>query len=246
MYMSLKSDILAKAKEIKNATFSKKDTYSIPNIDTSTLTFGCTGLNFPATVLYIDMRGSTKVLNTHQRRVVAKIHMTYYHAIVKIAKGDGGEIRSFNGDSLLVFFYGTTVDVARKAVRSAMKMKYAITQIVNETLKDYTDIDFGIGIDCGEILATKVGVGGNNDNKDLIWIGNAVNRSTKISDECKSPDCIGISKAVYEKLDDSLLYHENKNQWGFSTRDNIWSTSWLTYNESYETMYKTTYLIEIM
>ena len=116
--MSLKDDILTKAKEIKNATFTKKDTYSIPNIDTSSLTFGCTGLNFPATVLYIDMRGSTKVLNTHQRRVVAKIHMTYYHAIVKIAKADGGEIRSFNGDSLLVFFYGTSSEVIKRAVLS--------------------------------------------------------------------------------------------------------------------------------
>lgn len=244
--MSLKSDILAKAKEIKNATFIKKDTDSIPSIDTSLLTFGCTGLNFPATVLYIDMRGSTKVLNTHQRRVVAKIHMTYYHAIVKIAKNDGGEIRSFNGDSLLVFFYGMSVDVARKAVRSAMKMKYAITTIVNETLSDYIDIDFGIGIDCGNILATKVGIGGNNDNKDLIWIGNAVNRSTKISDGCKLPYCIGISNAIYEKLDDSLLHYKKSNQWGFTMTEDAWISSWLRYNDNPETIYKTNCIIEIV
>ncbi len=244
--MSLKSDILAKAKEIKNATFVKKDTYSIPNIDTSSLTFGCTGLNFPATVLYIDMRGSTKVLNIHQHRVVAKIHMIYYHAIVKVAKEDGGEIRSFNGDSLLVFFYGKTADVACKAVRSAMRMSYAINEIVNETLRDYTDIDFGIGIDCGDVLATKVGLGGTYDNKDLIWIGNAVNRSTKISDECKSPSHIGISKSVYEKLDESLLHTEKKNQWGYPYKEDVWSSALLKYNESFETMYKTHYLIKFI
>lgn len=50
-YMSLKDDILAKAKEIMNATFIKKDIYIIPNIDTSSLTFGCIGLYFPVTVL---------------------------------------------------------------------------------------------------------------------------------------------------------------------------------------------------
>ena len=243
--MSLKNDILDKAKEIRDTQFVKKDTYSIPNIDTSSLTFGCTGLTFPATVLYIDMRGSTKVLNTHQRRVVAKLHMTYYHAIVKVAKSDGGEIRSFNGDSLLVFFYGMSVDVVRQAVKSAMRMQYAITQIVNETLSDYTDIDFGIGIDCGNILATKVGVGGNNDNKDLIWIGNAVNRSTKISDECKLPNCIGISSAVHDKLDDTLLYYRKTNHWGLSMNEDIWSSAWLKYNEGFETMYKTSFYIEI-
>ena len=243
--MSLKSDILAKAKEIKDATFIKNETTSIPNIDTTSLTFGCTGLNFPATVLYIDMRGSTKVLNTHQRRVVAKIHMTYYHAIVKIAKEDGGEIRSFNGDSLLVFFYGMSVEVARKAVRSAMKMNYAISGIINETLKDYTDIDFGIGIDCGYILATKVGLGGSNDNKDVVWIGNAVNRSTKISDNCKLPYCIGISPAVYEKLDESLLHYKKSNNWGFTTKEDVWSSSWLSYNDNTEIMYKSKCWIEI-
>ena len=244
--MTLKEDILTKAKEIRDTNFVKNFTNAVPTISNSKLTFGCTGLTFPATVLYIDMRGSTKVLNLHQRRVVAKIHMTYYHAIVKVAKADGGEIRSFNGDSLLVFFYGTTNDVARKAVRSAMKMKYAITDIINETLKDYTDIDFGIGIDCGDVLATKVGLGGTDETKDLIWIGNAVNRSTKISDECKLPYSIGISNAVYEKLDGSLLHYKKANQWGFTMTEDVWSSSWLRYNDNIETMYKTSCLIEIV
>ena len=82
--MTLKEDILTKAKEIRDTNFVKNFTNAVPTISNSKLTFGCTGLTFPATVLYIDMRGSTKVLNLHQRRVVAKIHMTYYHAIVKV------------------------------------------------------------------------------------------------------------------------------------------------------------------
>jgi class 3 adenylate cyclase len=243
--MSLKDDILAKAKEIKNATFTKKDTYSIPNIDTSSLTFGCTGLNFPATVLYIDMRGSTKVLNTHQRRVVAKIHMTYYHAIVKIAKADGGEIRSFNGDSLLVFFYGKSSEVIKRTVLSAMKMSYAINKIVNETLTQYTDIDFGIGIDCGDVLATKVGLGGPSDNKDLIWIGNAVNRSTKISDKCNNPFHIGISTTVYNSLDDGMKFQETSTTPWHTQQKPIWTTAWLNYNDNTEVIYKTNYWLEV-
>ena len=243
--MSLKEDILKKAKEIRDANFLKNDTSSVPTIYNSKLTFGCTGLNFPGTVLYIDMRGSTKVLNTHQRRVTAKIHMTYYHAIVKVAKTDGGEIRSFNGDSLLVFFYGTTVEVVRKAVRSAMKMQYAITQIINETLKDYTDIDFGIGIDCGDILATKVGIGGTDETKDLIWISNAVNRSTTISDKCAKPNYIGISSAVYNKLDESLLHYSSKDIWGNTQRRDVWSSCIMDYNDQLETMYRTTCHITI-
>jgi class 3 adenylate cyclase len=241
--MSLKEEIKLKAKEIKDTDFSVESVSYIPNISNSKLTFGCTGLIFPATVLYIDMRGSTKVLNSHNKRTTAKIHMTYYHAIVKVAKSDEGEIRSFNGDSLLVFFYGSGYEVARKAVSSAMKIKYALTNIVNETLSEFPDIDFGIGIDCGNILATKVGVGGDSDNKDLIWIGNAVNRATKISDECKASFHIGISQAIYDKLDDSLLYYDEKNIYGNIQKKNVWNRDQILYNDNNEFFYKSKCLI---
>lgn len=242
--MSLKSDIKKKSNEIKDSHFVSGSVSFIPTIETSSLTFGSTGLLFPATVLYIDMRGSTEVLNTHQRSVVAKIHMTYYHAIVKVAKDDGGEIRSFNGDSLLVFFYGNSDEVVRKAVCSALRMKYALTQIVNESLENYMDIDFGIGIDCGEILATKVGIGGANENKDLIWIGNAVNRSTRISDSCSDPFYVGISRAVYCKLDERLLHYTKRDYWGDSYRYNVWAERVFEYNNNQERMYQTSCQIE--
>lgn len=243
--MSLKDDIQRKAREIRDTSFIKKSTNSVPSIDTPALTFGCTGLTFPATVLYIDMRGSTKLLNTHQRRVTAKIHMIYYHTICKIAKQDGGEIRSFNGDSLLVFFYGNSVDVTRQAVRSAFRMRYAITDIINQTLTEYTDIDFGIGIDYGEILATKVGFGGNSDNKDLIWIGNAVNRSTKISDECCEPNYVGISERVYNRLDESLIHYKERNSYGYELVNEVWNQYRLKYNDNYEDYYKSSCQIKI-
>jgi adenylate cyclase len=86
--MGLKDDIISKAKEIESTKFVVTPVTSVPTIDTSTLTFGCTGLEFEATVLYIDMRGSTKVLNSHQKRVVAKLHMIYYHAVVKVDNSD--------------------------------------------------------------------------------------------------------------------------------------------------------------
>lgn len=173
--MGLKIDIQNQVKSIESDTFIVEQTTSVPTISKSKLTFGCKRLEFEATVLFIDMRGSTSVLNAHTKRVVAKIHMLYYHAIVKIAKATGGEIRSFNGDSLLVFYQGTTKESLSNAVKAAMQVRYAITQLLNDNLKNYKNIDFGIGMDHGEILATKVGVGGADETKDLIWIGNAVN-----------------------------------------------------------------------
>lgn len=239
--MSLRDDIIKKAKEIESETFLVEEVSYVPTISNSKLTFGCKGLEFEATVLYIDMRGSTAILNTHRKRVVAKIHMLYYHAIVKIAKATGGEIRSFNGDSLLVFYQGTTKQSLSNAVKAAMQMSYSIKELLNEHLKNYTDIDFGIGIDDGKILATKVGVGGSDETKDLIWIGNAVNKSTKISDQCKSGYNIGISKYVYNNLLDEVKYHEEDNGFYGKRKIDMWTPCNFTYNGENEVYYKTSY-----
>lgn len=247
--MGLKNDIIVKAKEIEATTFSVTPVTYVPTIDSTALTFGCTGLEFDATVLYIDMRGSTKVLNAHRKRVVAKLHMIYYHAVVKIAKSNGGEIRSFNGDSLLVFFQGTSKGILSLAVLTAMEIRHAITDLINDNLKNYMDIDFGIGLDYGKILATKVGIGGTDTTKDLIWIGNAVNKSTVLSDESKSPNYIGISKIVYDNLEDHVKYGNKKDIFGNDVKDylgnivkvDMWTSSSFIYNGSYETYYRTSW-----
>lgn len=243
--MGLKIDIQNKIKEIESEAFVVEQTTSVPTINNSKITFGCKGLEFESTVLYIDMRGSTAVLNKHQKRVVAKIHMSYYHTIVKIAKSTGGEIRSFNGDSLLVFYQGTTKNSLSNAVKAAMQMRYAIVNLINNSLQNYTDIDFGIGIDDGKILATKVGVGGTDETKDLIWIGNPVNKAAKIGDQCKSPAYIGISSYVYDNLEDYVKYGEKDNGVFGKQKVDIWIQHFFIYNEIRETIYTTSWFWEI-
>lgn len=239
--MVTKESLQKKSKEIHDTRFKFEPAKQVPTVATKQLTFGCTGWSFDATVLYIDMRHSTKLLDENRRNVVAKLHMAYYNAIVSIAREMSGEIRSFNGDSLLVFFLGNSVEVTRTAVRCAFRMKYAITQIVNPAMSGYQDINFGIGVDYGNIIATKVGIGGDDTTKDLIWLGDAVNRSTRLSDECKNPFHIGISSTVYGRLDDNLKFYNS--QW--LGQQNVWNTSYLQYNDKTEYMYKTEYYIEI-
>lgn len=125
--MALKDDIIAKVDSILDTKFETEDVSYIPDLDDTKLTFGNKGLKFYATVLYIDMRGSTKLLNSHNNNVVAKIFMAYYHTILKIAKSTSGEVRSFNGDSLLVFYYGNTKEAIQTATKAAMNMKYMLS-----------------------------------------------------------------------------------------------------------------------
>lgn len=247
--MGLKNEIKEKVKEILDTNLQIEDISYVPELSDNKLTFGNRGLRFEATVLYIDLRDSTKILNNHNKATIAKIHKAYLYTTVKITKSLGGEVRSFNGDSVLAFFQGTTKRSLNNAVKAAMKIRYMIASEesgINDMLKKYSAVDFGIGIDDGKILSVKVGVGGDTNTKDLIWIGNAVNKSVVISDQCKANEYIGISSWVYSLLEDELKYHTTENAWGHKHKVDMWKAYSVLYNGSYETFYKTSYLWSVV
>lgn len=237
----MKEAIDQAVKKIIDDEFTVTDVTIVPDLDDTRLTFGNSGLKFEATTLYIDMRGSTSVLNKHNKTTVAKLHKAYFHTIVTIAKSLGGEVRSFNGDGMLVFFQGTTKISLSNCVKAAMQMKYMLSSDesnVKKKMQTYSAVDFGIGIDDGDILCTKVGISGAN-NRDLVWISNAVNKSVKIGDMLKGN--IGISSRVYTNLLDDVKYVTEKDWFGNSVKKDIWSQAYFEYNGSAEYYYYTTY-----
>ncbi len=237
----MKDGIVSKVKQIIDDNFEVTDITDVPNIDDTRLTFGNKGLRFEATTLFIDMRGSTAVLNNHNRTTVAKLHKAYFHTIVTIAKNLGGEVRSFNGDGMLVFFQGTSKDTLSNAVEAAMKMKWMLSSSdseVKKKMEKYSAVDFGIGIDDGKILCAKVGISGV-DNRDLVWIGNAVNKSVKVGDMLHGN--IGISSYVYANLLDRVKYCTEKDMWGNEVKKDMWQSAYFEYNGKQELYYFTNY-----
>lgn len=241
--MALKDDIKSKVKAILDEKMVVTDVAYVPKLDDSKLTFGNTGLKFTGSSLFIDLRGSTTVLNNHNKPVVAKLHMAFFHAIVKIANNNNGNVRSFNGDSALIFFQGNLKKTISTAVQCAMQIKYIIDDSeagINELLIKYSKLDFGIGIAHGDILCTKVGVGGEH-NRDIFWIGNPVNKSTILGDKSKSPNHIAISSFVYTNLLESAKYAKKKNGWGQIENIDMWTRGTFEYNGKYENYYYTNY-----
>ena len=119
--MGTKKDIKDRVADLLTpGDYSIVDSDSIPGPGDNRLTFGNTGVRFTGSVLFIDMRGSTKVLNSHHDFTVAKIHKAYLYAAATIIAAAGGQIRSYNGDSILAFFPKDTKATIGKAVRAAM------------------------------------------------------------------------------------------------------------------------------
>lgn len=241
--MSLLQKTKDKVKTIIDEKFTITEVSYIPKLDDSKLTFGNTGLKFKGTVVFIDMRGSTKILNSHNKTTVAKLHMSFFHAIVKIANSNDGHVRSFNGDSALIFFHGDYKGTISNAVRCAMEIKYVLSNEeagVKKLLEKYSSLDFGIGVDHGEILCTKVGIGGEH-NRDLFWVGNSVNKSTRLGDLSSEPNHISISRYAYINLLDWAKFGKSKNIWGEEINVDMWTKSSFQYNEKSEDYYYTSW-----
>jgi adenylate cyclase len=241
--VSYKDNIVDKNLEILGDFFISEKVNMIPALEDKRLSFGRAGLAFDATVLYIDIKNSSSFLNTYTPKVVAKIHMNIFNTIVHIAAIYNGDVRSFNGESLLVFFKDTGKSVINTAVQAALIMKYMLT-IDEKGLNKYllskyeTSIDFGFGIDCGTVLCTKMCIGGGN-NSNLVFLGNCVNKAAVLSRMRKYPNNIGISDAIYNNLDDKNKY--KKATVDLDNKEYLWQLDYLNFNDKNEFCYSTTY-----
>ena len=75
----------------------------IPEIDDINITFGNKGVKLFSSVLYLDMRDSTDVIQEHHKYTVAKLQKAYLHVAAQIVSDNNGCVRSFNGDGILAF-----------------------------------------------------------------------------------------------------------------------------------------------
>jgi adenylate cyclase len=241
--VSYKDDIVNKNLRMFNDFFSSDKVNMIPALEDKRFSFDRAGLSFDATVLYIDIKNSSSLLNIYTPKVVAKIHMNIFNTVVRIAAIYDGEVRSFDGKGLLVFFKDTGKSVINMAVQAALIMKYML--VIDENgLNKYllskfeSSIDFGIGIDCGTVLCTKMCIGGGN-NSSLVFIGNCINKAEIISKKKEYPNNIGISDAIYNSLDDKNKY--KKAVLGLDSKEYMWKLDYLNYNNKNEFCYSTTY-----
>jgi len=237
--MALKNDIKTKVKNIVDEDLDIIDVPYVPKIGDPKLKTSNTGLLFEATTVYIEMRGSTKVLNNHNRSTVAKVRSTYLEVICDIANENNGCVTNFNENSALIFFHGASKETLSNAVLTAMKIKFMLAneqQGIKPLIKKYIDIDFGIGIDHGKNLCTRIDIS-SNQSFGLFWIGNAIDRATMIGRECKGPNHIGISHHVHENLKDYPKYSIRKNYSGYDEKVNMWDRTKFIYNDNYEYYY---------
>jgi adenylate cyclase len=219
--MATKDDIIKEVDNFFTGNYTITDGRVIPDVDD--ISFGKNGKEIELAMLFIDIRESTKIVDSLRRITAAKMYKSFLWGVAKIAKLNHGELRSFNGDGVLVVFIG---DQKRtNAAKAALQMSWFAQKILKPKLDTVfqnnqslqikgIEFDFGIGIDVGKVLVVRGGIRGENNN-DLVWVGNATNYAVKLSGLSKDGYHIYISDNVYKNMDASSKFggESKKNMW---------------------------------
>ncbi len=233
--MGLKDDIAGRVDEQLVANYSVVDAMAVPS--RTSVTFGATAKKLFCRVVYCDIRGSQGIVSKGGPLDGLKVHKAFLYAVAKCIRAEGGEPRSFGGDSVLSFFAGSDNGVAASAVRGAMKMRWALDEIVSPKVsaKYGVALDYGIGIGQGDVYVGKSGLAGDEDFQDLLWIGWPVYYAVAYGDKASKPYALWISNNIWSAIEgDRTLTHSNNQP------------MWVYADESIEALgtvrvYKTTY-----
>lgn len=205
--MSLKEDLENGAQSFFDSTYEITEGTVVPNVDDIAL--GAVGRKLELAMLFVDVRESTKIVDAFRRLTAARMYKTFLFGVSRIARANEGELRSFNGDGVLVAFIG---DAKRThAAKAALHMSWFCLNVLKPRMKKYFDnnnqaadleFDFGVGIASGTVLVVRGGIRGENNN-DLVWVGNATNYAVKLSAFGSSPKHTWITEDVYKNMDES-------------------------------------------
>jgi class 3 adenylate cyclase len=197
--MALADDLKAQVAQIFKDQWTTRKGQVVP--EPEALQLGNDAVEFErATILYADLSGSTSLVNDYTWTFSAEIYKTYLYCAARIVRAEGGAITSYDGDRIMGVFVGDYKST--RAMRCALKINYAVQEIVNPALKvRYPTVNFEVkqvvGIDTSSIRAARTGVRGGND---IVWVGRAANIATKLT-EIKAAERTWITKAVFDAAD---------------------------------------------
>ncbi|MBO9479667.1 adenylate/guanylate cyclase domain-containing protein [Shimia sp. R11_0] len=169
--------------------------------DAKNIGAGNIGKRITATVMYADLDSSTALVAGYKDWFAAEVYKSFLYCASRLIRGEGGEIRSFDGDRVMGVFTGDTPNT--DAVKAALKLNWAVKNIVNPKIAARYSTPYvvkhTVGIDTSDLLVVNAGVRGDND---LSWIGNSANLAAKLN-SLPSEYPTWITHRVYERLGDT-------------------------------------------
>lgn len=207
--MTLKKDLETVVSDVLGHPWDTRDGRVVPENEDVVLDGGAVKLD--ATVLYADLRQSSKLATEFHQKTAAKVIRAYLRCMCKLITEHDGTVTSFDGDRVMAVFIGNYKN--SHAATCALKMAYTVSKIlepkINEYFDSFRETRFGIshcvGIDTSSILTVRAG---QRESNDLVWVGRAPNLAAKLS-EIREPNYRSyISKDVFSRLAKPAKYKD--------------------------------------
>jgi class 3 adenylate cyclase len=226
--VSLKGDLEDEVRTIFEERWDDRDGNVIPH--DGSVTLGNVAVKLNATVLYADLSDSTHLVDGHKKHFAAEIYKAYLKCCAKIINSEGGTVTAYDGDRVMAVYDGNPKNTP--AVRTALKIVWAVQEIVVPAMKDqYPNTKYMpkcvIGVDTSALWVAKTGVRNAND---LVWVGRAANYAAKLS---SLPDTypVYITEEVFKGMRDDVKFSDRKPMWEsvrWNSFDNrtIYRSSW--------------------
>ena len=153
-------------------------------------------------VLFADLRGWTDFSSGTEPEEVMSVVGSYHAAMGELILGYEATVGWFAGDGLMVWFNDPIPcdDPAARAVRMAVEMREAMSELTATWHKRGHELDFSIGVALGYATIGRIGFEGRYD---YGAVGSVLNLASRLCDAAE-PGQIVVSRRVLAEVEDMI------------------------------------------
>ena len=230
--MGILQSVTEKTKQLVEAEFDYTSSSDFDNLES--LNQDCTGLVMEATVIYFEINNIDFMLKTG-KRLAARGYKIIYHVLHEICEATGGHFNCYSPKSFLLIYPKEKFDETY-VVDIAIKTANLLNINLREIIEKHTHLNFGIGIDDGNILGTKAI--DENGYSHIAWFGHTIEKAITLCHLSQRPFFVSVSRSVYHHLDESLKT-TTKSILGIKKEVSLWTRQSYQFDNVKKHLYQT-------
>lgn len=141
----------------------------LPSLATRYLSNGGLPTRRRLTTLFVDIAGSTRLLEQHPAETVLAVFQRFMHLVTDVALAYCGDVKDFEGDGALLYFESTA-----EAAQAALAIRDAIASGVCGTV---CPVSARISLTVGQVV---VGLVGTTMRRSIALIGESVHAGARL------------------------------------------------------------------
>ena len=162
-----------------------------------------------ATVLFADIRGYTRLIETTPGPIVIRLLDGYLAEMIDVIFRHQGTVEQLIGDEIVVLFGLTedSADAPARAVRAAIDMVAAVRGLARSwATEGLPRFDIGVGIASGPVLAGTIG---SAERRELVVVGRPMIAAARIQRMTRLFDAhIIAAEGTFREVQDLVRYRE--------------------------------------